>query len=422
MPRVLLLIPSATYRAPDFMEAAERLAIEVVVGSDQRQAWAELLPGRSLQVDLENPEHGANQIAAFARQHPLDTIVSVDDGGTSVAARASERLGLPHNPFAAVLATRNKHQLRQTLAAAGIPSPFYRLLRVDADAAAVAGELPYPVVVKPLSLSASRGVIRANGPGEFVVAFERLRALLANPAVLGECAGTAHEILVEGYIAGVEVSLEGLLRDGRLQVLALFDKPDPLEGPYFEETIYVTPSRLPPQLQAQIASTAEQSALSLGLRDGPLHAEMRINDQGVWPFDIAARSIGGLCSRTLSFGAGMSLEEIILRHATRAGIPSLTREQAATGVMMIPIPAAGVLNGVDGVTEAEALPGIISVTISIHHGQLVVPLPEGGEYLGFIFARAETPQLVEQALRAAHARLRFHIAPTCQDEAPAVAR
>ncbi len=409
MPRVLLLIPSATYRAPDFMEAAGKLDVQVVVGSDQRQALEEIMPGRSLAVDLAHPERGAEQIAAFAGRYPLDTIVPVDDGGTLVAALAAERLGLPHNPFPAVQATRDKHLLRQRLAESGVPSPPYRLVELDDDPARVANELFFPCVLKPLALSGSRGVMRANDAGAFVAAFARLRALLARPDVAAECGESARQALVEGYIPGEEVALEGLLTDGRLHVLALFDKPDPLVGPFFEETIYVTPSRLPAERQAQIAETAERAARALGLRDGPLHAELRLNEQGAWPVDIAARSIGGLCSRTLSFGTGMSLEELILRHATGAPIPSFDREGSASGVMMIPIPARGVLREVEGIAQAEAVPGIVSVTISIHRGQQVVPLPEGSEYLGFIFAKGGQPAQVEAALRRAHALLRFTI-------------
>jgi biotin carboxylase len=411
MARVMLLVPTSSYRAPDFMEAASQLDVQVVVASDRRQTLEAVVPGRTLAVDFSSPEHGAGQIVAFADRYPLETIVPVDDAGTVLAARAAELLDLPHNPVDAVRATRAKPLLRGRLAAAGVPSPPYRLVPLDADPRSVADELPYPCVVKPLSLSGSRGVIRANRPDEFCAALARIRALLEQPEVAGECEGVARAVLVEGYIPGDEVALEGLLTDGRLEVLALFDKPDPLVGPFFEETIYVTPSRLPAATQRLIAATAEHAAAALGLRNGPLHAELRINDEGAWPVDIAARSIGGLCSRTLSFGTGMSLEELILRHALGFEIPSTNREASASGVMMIPIPARGVLRDVHGVSEAEAVPGIVDVTISILRGQPVVPLPEGSEYLGFIFARGDSPEFVEQALRRAHVKLRFDIEP-----------
>ena len=409
MARVLLLIPSASYRAPDFMAAAAELDVDVVVGSDQRSAVESFLPGTTLAVPLGDPDAAADAIQAYAIERPLAAIVAVDDAGTLAAARASERLGLPHNTVDAVAGTRNKSLLRQRLEAGGVLSPPWMVVPVDADPRAVAAEAPLPCVVKPLSLSASRGVIRANDEAEFVAAFERLRALLRDPAVRDECMGTDDRVLIEGYIPGEEVSVEGLLTDGELEVLAIFDKPDPLVGPYFEETIYVTPSRLPADRQAGVRRTAANAARALGLRDGPLHAEMRINDEGVWPVDIAARSIGGLCSRTLQFGAGVTLEALLLSHAVGAPVSSIERTSAASGVMMIPIPRAGRLNRVGGLAAARAAAGVAGIAITTPLGHTVTPLPEGSEYLGFIFARGERPEDVEATLRKAHARLRIDI-------------
>ncbi len=405
----MLLIPGASYRAPDFMEAASRLDIDVVVGSDERHPLQELQPGKQVALNFADPEAGASQVEAFAERFPLDTILAVDDAGARLAAHASRRLELPHNPVAAVEATRNKHILRQRLAAAGLPSPSWWLVKTRLDAASVAQGLTFPVVLKPLSLSASRGVIRSNDAAEFVAAFERVKKILGDPVVARECGRLADSILVEGYIPGIEVALEGILTAGRLATLALFDKPDPLTGPYFEETIYVAPSRLPVADQKVVEDTAQRAAAALGLRDGPLHAELRLNDEGAFVIDVAARSIGGLCSRTLSFGTGMSLEEIILRHATGASAADLEREAMAAGVMMIPIPTGGTLVSVSGKEAAEAQPLIESVTITLRPGSKVVPLPEGDEYLGFIFAKGPSPDAVEAALRAAHAALRFEI-------------
>ncbi len=360
-------------------------------------------------LDFANPEVGAGEIEQFAERHPLDTIVAVDDGGALVAARAARRLELPYNSVASVEATRNKALLRERIAGAGIDSPEYRGVGTLDDAREVADALTYPVVMKPLALSASKGVIRADDADEFVAGFERVREILTSPEALQECGSElADRVLIEGYVPGVEVSLEGVLDGGKLRVLAIFDK-DPLEGPYFEETIYVTPSRLSEDEQARVIETAERACLALGLEDGPVHAELRLNSDGVYPVDIAARSIGGLCSRTLSFGTGMSLEELLLRHAIGAVVPSYERQENAAGVMMIPIPAAGTLRDVSGQAEAEAVPLIESVTISMHVGSEAVPLPEGSEYLGFIFARGETPEAVEAALRESHALLEFEI-------------
>jgi biotin carboxylase len=410
MARVMLLIPSRSYRAPDFMEAAAKLGVEVVVGSDVRSPIEELRDGRVLGLDFVHPEVGAGEIERFAEQYPLDTIVAVDDGGALIAARASRRLELPYNSVASVEATRNKALLRERIATAGIDSPEYHVLETWDDPWLAAKALTYPVVLKPLALSASKGVIRADDADEFVVAFERVRAILASQDVQDECgAELADQVLVEGYIPGIEVSLEGVLDRGRLLVLAIFDKPDSLEGPYFEETIYVTPSRLSEDDQVRVIETTEGACRALGLEDGPVHAELRLNSEGVYPVDIAARSIGGLCSRTLSFGTGMSLEELLLRHAIGAEVPSYERQASAAGVMMIPIPAKGTLRAVSRQAEAEAVELIDSVTISMHIGSTAVPLPEGSEYLGFIFARGTTPEVVEAALRESHALLEFEI-------------
>jgi biotin carboxylase len=410
MARVMLLIPSRSYRASDFMEAAAKLGIDVVVGSDMRSPVEEIGDGRVVGLDFANPEVGAAEIERFAERHPLDTIVAVDDGGALIAARAARRLELPYNSVASVEATRNKALLRERIAATGIDSPVYHVLGTSDDPRVAADALAYPVVLKPLALSASKGVIRADDADEFVAAFERVREILGTRDALDECGvELADRVLVEEYIPGIEVSLEGVLDGGRLRVLAIFDKPDPLVGPYFEETIYVTPSRLAEDEQARVIETTERACRALGLEDGPVHAELRLNSEGVYPVDIAARSIGGLCSRTLSFGTGMSLEELLLRHAIGAEVPSYERQESAAGAMMIPIPAAGTLHAVSGQAEAEAVDLIDSVTISMHIGSEAVPSPEGSEYLGFIFARGETPETVEAALRESHALLDFEI-------------
>jgi biotin carboxylase len=347
-------------------------------------------------------------VAEWSRDRPLDAVVGVDDLTTATAAAIAERLGLKTSRAAAVAAARNKYELRQHLAAAGLPVPRYRRLALDEDPRRAAAEVGYPCVLKPLALSASRGVIRADTPEQFVAAFRRIAALLARDdvAAAGEA---ARYLLVEDYIPGAEVALEGLLVRGTLEVLALFDKPDPLEGPYFEETIYVTPSRLPAARQAAVADTTRRAAHALGLEEGPVHAELRLNERGVWVVELAARSIGGLCSRTLRFGTGMTLEELILRHALGWELPSLAREGRAAGVMMIPVPKAGHLTAVRGQAEAAAVPGIEEVAITAHLGQAVEPLPEGWQYLGFIFSRGESPEAVEAALRRAFAHLAFEI-------------
>ncbi len=409
VPRVLLLLPTTSYRTSDFLAAASKLELDVTVASEEASTMERLNPSGLLKLDFADLAACADRVAVFSSKTPVAAVVGVDERTAVVAAAVAGRLGLLHNSVASVTAAGNKARMRQRLAEAGVRSPRHRLFRRDEDPRVGAGGVRYPCVLKPTFLSASRGVIRADDPSEFVAAWERLGRILEDPAVAMRAGDAATEVLVEDFVPGVEVALEGLLMGGQLRVLALFDKPDPLDGPFFEETIYVTPSRLPPQVQAKCAGAAKAAARALGLTEGPIHAEMRVNQSGVSVIEIAARSIGGLCSRTLRFGTGMSLEELILRHALAFEIPSAERDAMAAGVMMIPILKAGVLQEVRGLAEAREVPGIEEVTISVHEGSQLVPLPEGDRYLGFIFSRAETPARAEAALREAHARLEFRI-------------
>ena len=407
--RILLLLPTKTYRAEAFLSAASQLDVEVAIGSDQPQTLSELSPRKSFVVNFNKPDRATLEIIAFAKTHPIDAIVGVDDDTTILVAMASKALSLPHNSIASADATRSKYQMRKILAEAGIPSPRFDLFSTDDDPAGTSRRVSFPCVLKPLSLSASRGVIRANNPDTFVEAFRRVVAILDLPDVEARGDTRAEQILVEDFIPGVEVALEGILIRGQLKVLAIFDKPDPLDGPFFEETLYVTPSRLPVAVQEEIVSCTVRTAEVLELREGPIHAELRVNDDGAWIIEIAGRSIGGLCARTLRFGTGISLEALIIRHAIGREIESLQRERQPAGVMMIPIPHAGILREVRGKAEAEQVNGIEEITISIPLGQEVVPLPEGAQYLGFIFARGGSPESVEAALREAHRRLEFVI-------------
>jgi biotin carboxylase len=404
MERVLLLLPTTTYRTQAFLDAARTLGVEVVCASDRPNALAERAPDTLLTLDFDAPDTAAEVVRRFAESHPLDAVVGVDDLTTVAAAAIAERLGLPANPVGAAAAARNKLEMRRRLAAAGVPVPAFRPVSLDDDPAVAGQAVPYPCVLKPLALSASRGVIRADTLEEFVVAVRRIAGILA---AAGDRSRT---LLAEEFIPGAEVALEGLMVGGALQTLALFDKPDPLEGPFFEETIYVTPSRLAARTQAELSSVTARAAAALGLREGPVHAELRLDAGSPRVIEVAARSIGGLCSRVLRFGAGLTLEQLILRHALGRKIESYERERRPAGVMMIPIPRAGRLEAVTGTERAREVPGVEEVTITAHRGQELIPLPEGWQYLGFIFARADTPGTVERALREAHGRLHIDIA------------
>jgi biotin carboxylase len=412
-PRVVVLMSPSTYRAGAFAAAGERVGLDLVQGIDLPDPLAERW-NVPLALDFTAPDEAVRRLVAFARREParpVRAILALDDRGTLIAAEASAALGLAHNDPTSALAARDKFVMRERLAAGGVPVPAYRCYPATTDPASIAGDVAYPCVVKPLLLSGSRGVIRADDPAAFAAAFARTRRIV-------EAAGFAAEqngILVERFVPGVEVALEGLLTGGSLRTLALFDKPDPLDGPFFEETIYVTPSRLAAEVQAAISRRTAEAATAIGLREGPVHAELRVDlEHGdIWLIELAGRSIGGLCSSVLEFGAGVCLEELILRHA--AGLPlgdgAAERSGDAAGVMMIPIPKGGILRRVEGMDAAKAVVGVTGVEISAPLNQPITPLPEGESYLGFIFARAATPEAAEAALRAAHAKLLFRIDP-----------
>jgi biotin carboxylase len=402
--RVVLLSGPGSYRAAAFLEAAARLGLTAVHGLD--------IPGEHvtsrpdvLPLDFARTAESVQRLIEYARSHPTRAILSVDDSASLPAAEAAAALGFPTNDPSSALAASDKFVMRQRLAAGGVRVPDFQAVALNADLATL--DAAFPSVVKPTRLNGSRGVIRVDGPDELATAFDRVRRMLLAEG----WAETDEAIVIERYLPGVEVAVEGLLTEGELHVLAIFDKPDPLVGPLFEETIYVTPSRLPAAIQQEIAVVTERSAAALGLRHGPVHAELRINDEGVWPIELAGRSIGGLCSTILEFGAGMSLEELILRHAVGMELPSTERSGGAVGAMMIPIPAAGMLRSVDGQDAALAVPGITGLDITAPCNAPITPLPEGAAYLGFIFARGETPAFVEASLRAAHAALSIRIDP-----------
>ena len=410
--RLLLLASKLGYQTRTFAESARRLGIDVVIGSDRCHQLDDPWSDGAIPLRFEEPEGAAQRLVEAVRAKPVQAILALGDRQTVTAAYAARVLGLPYNSPESVENCRSKLRQREVLRRAGLPVPDFFSFPLTAPQRAVLSRISFPCVAKPLRLSASQGVIRANNEAEFTAAVERIARLLNSPDVQTTREEDLDRLLVESYIPGAEVALEGLLEEGKLRVLALFDKPDPLEGPYFEESIYVTPSRLPEEMQFRIFDCAAQTARALGLSHGPIHAEFRVTDAGPWVLEIAPRPIGGLCSRALRFGPErMFLEELLVRHAVGLPGTEVAREALAAGVMMVPVPASGVLEGVSGVEQAVATPGIDEVEITARLHDFIAAWPEGSSYLGFIFARAQTPAEAESALRQAHAKLRFTITP-----------
>jgi len=402
-------LPTTTYRTKAFIDAALKLGVEVVAASEQPSTMAAKNPAGLLALNFFEPEKAGSEAAQFARQFPIDAVIPVDEDTAVVAAAVARALKLDHNSIESTRAAKNKYLMREALNRAGVRVPRYHHFSLDDDLPEIGKQISYPCVVKPVFLSTSRGVMRVDNEAEFLQAVERLERIIEKKDVARRGGAAARLALAEEFIQGKEVAVEGLVSDGDLRVLAIFDKPDPLDGPFFEETIYVTPSRLAESVRREIEETAAAAVRAMGLTRGPVHAELRVNDRGAWVIEVAARAIGGLCSRALRFGQGVSLEEMILRHALGEDTTALEREPLAAGVMMIPVPRAGVLKEVIGLEEAKRISNIEDVIITSHITQQITPPPEGASYLGFIFSRAASPDDVEAALREAHNRLRFVI-------------
>jgi hypothetical protein len=419
MSRLLLLSTTTGYQTRAFGRAAGELGIEVVFATDRCHLLDDPWWDGAIPVRFHDERASVEAILLAARDRAFDGVLALGDRPAVLAAAAAEALGLPGHPRDAVVAARDKRLARSRFRAAGLPVPWTTSVAVGDDPVAIAAGLSYPVVVKPTVLSASRGVMRADTPAEFIQAFERLRALLDAPDVRetrDEATGT---MLIERFVPGAEYAVEAVLDRGRPQVLAVFEKPDPLDGPFFEETIYLTPTRAPDAAVEAIVDAVLRAAQALGLFHGPIHGECRVNKEGVLVLEVAARPIGGLCAQALRFTRAMGetagetsgLEALLARHAVGGAIDGWQREGAASGVMMIPIPRGGVFKGAVGVDAAARVPGVEAVTITAKADQVLVPLPEGASYLGFIFARGEEPGRVDAVLRQAHAALDFDIVP-----------
>ena len=425
--RLLLFTAKLGYQTRSFEEAARKLGVRLVYVTDRCHQLEDPWGDQAVAVHFETPEAAAYAVMETLRGQDVAGILALGDRPAAAAAYAARSLGMLHNHPAAVEACLSKLRMREIFRDAELNVPWFRSLPITPTPEPSLLGLSYPCVLKPLSLSASQGVVRANNREEFLAAATRVRRLLQSPEILATREANLDHFLVEGYMPGREVAVEGLLTDGELRILAIFDKPDPLEGPYFEETIYVTPSRFPESTQHAIEKCARDAVRALGLSHGPIHAEFRINDNGVWPLEVAPRPIGGLCARSLRFSFDaeaepIGLEELLVRHALELPGWNSPRERTASGVMMIPVPKSGVLEAVSGEDAARSVPDITELTITARLHDAIAAWPEGSSYLGFLFARANTPERVEQALRDAHEKLAFKITPSLPVEHPATRR
>ena len=409
---VLLVAPPGSYRVHAYLEAARDLGIEMLVASEGEHS---LVPdiGDGLRVDLADPEAAVERVLGAHRVRPVAGVVATDDGTVEIANRIAAVLGLAHNAPSAARIARRKDLARGALAEARLPVPAARRVDLRRPLGPQLSGVGFPSVVKPLALSASRGVIRADDLPGLEAACRRAGAIARAAAVESIVAEERDTLLVESFMPGPEIALEGMLRGGELSVLAIFDKPDPLDGPFFEETIYVTPSRHPRAVQALAAERVRAGCAAYGLTEGPVHAELRLHDGDAWIIEIAARTIGGDCARLFTFGSGTSLEHLVLQRALGRSPDVPFRDAGrAAGVLMIPTPGAGTLRRVEGVMAASRIPGIREVSVTVREGYELTPLPEGGTYLGFVFALGDDPAGVEESLRRAQETIRVVVAPS----------
>jgi biotin carboxylase len=421
--RVVLFATKLGYQTRSFNAAAEKLGVELAFVTDRCQRLDDPWNDRALAAHFETPEAAAFEVMQAQRDLQVDGILALGDRPALTAAYVARGLGILHNHPASVEACRSKLRTREVFREAGIPTPWFRAVPLEPLPEPALLGISYPCVLKPLSLSASQGVVRVNNRQEFQAGAARLKRLLQSAEIRATREPNLDQMIVEGYLPGREVAVEALLTEGSLRVLAIFDKPDPLEGPYFEETIYVTPSQLPIADQQAIERSLLASIQALGLSHGPVHAEFRLNENGVWPLEIAPRPIGGLCSRSLRFILAnetetISLEELLLRHSLGLSGSDAPREQKASGVMMIPVPSSGIFEKVEGEDAAREIHGITSVELTARLHDFIAAWPEGSSYLGFLFASAATSQQVEEALRAGHSKLKFSLTPRLPVEHP----
>ena len=425
--RLLLFTTKLGYQTRSFEDAARKLGVQLIYVTDRCHQLEDPWGDQAIAVHFESSENAAYVVLETLRGQEVGGVLALGDRPAAAAAYAARGLGIEYNHPAAVEACRNKLRMREVFRGGGLRVPWFRSFPIAPIPEPSLVGISFPCVLKPLSLSASQGVIRANNRKEFLAAASRLRRLLESAEIRATREPNLDQMIIEGYIAGREVAVEGLFTGGNLRILAIFDKPDPLEGPYFEETIYVTPSRLPESTQRQIEECAREVTRALGLTHGPIHAEFRINDEGVWPIEVAARPIGGLCARALHFRLSdahydVSLEELLLRNALKIPGSDAPRETQASGVMMIPVPQSGVLESVSGVEAARATHQVTDLIITARLHDYIAAWPEGSSYLGFLFAKGTTAEEVEIAIREAHKKLRFSITPRLPVEHPATPR
>ena len=409
--RFLLIAQPNSYRIAPYIKAAQNMGLEVMIASaGQHSLITEVHAG--IHINLNDIPTSLKTILDEATKKPFAGILGSDDSTVELAAAVAAELGLSHNPPEAARISQRKDLARAELSLSGAAVPIHCLIDLSKTIDNQMAGLPWPCVIKPLNLSASRGVIRTNNEQEFIEACTRIKKIIVHSADEFE----RTHVLIEDYIDGIEIAYEGYLKKGELNTLTIFDKPEPLTGPYFEETIYVTPSQLCNDIQDNIKQTVQQACEIYGLKTGPVHAELRIDKNNKpWILEVASRTIGGDCARTLDSDNGFNIEELTIALAMNRPF-EIDSDEQCRGVMMMPIKKGGILRRVEGLSKAGKVEHVESIDIIIREGNELIPLPEGNQYPGYIFARADSQQKVINALQEAFSKLEFVVAPLIRPE------
>ena len=402
---VILIIPSASYRTGPFMNAIRKLDLKVLVISDKSQVFSGKYPDNLIIINFNHWKDKSVEISKWAKNNGLKAVIGVDEESIVLAANLSNFLNVDHNSIESVLLTKNKYLMRTELKKTGLCSPWFKIFSIYESSNKIINEISFPCVIKPTFLSGSRGVMRVNTKKELSEGIKTLNELLSLDELRKRAGKQSDYIMIEEYIPGKEVAIEGIVSEGKLTMLAIFDKPELLEGPTFEETIIVTPSVLTKKIQYSLLETLQVVVKALGIVKGPVHAEARINRNGNYILECASRSIGGLCSKVLEFQGGISLEELILRSYLGRNIEKSKLIGNARGVMMMPTEKKGILKEIGGVKDALVVNGVTDLQITVKPGEKLQPLPKGDRYLGFIFAEGNNQEFVINALKNAWSKI-----------------
>lgn len=368
---------------------------------------------RPTTVAVQPPEQAIEQALRLHEQTSIGAVLGYEEDATLTVAHIAAALGLPAHPVAAAEAALDKPMMKQRFAAAGIPAADFIVAADEDEAVAWAEAGGYPVVVKPCRGSASQGVIRANDEHTLRQAYRRLRRIIRDHELdNGGRPPSAH--LVERYLPGSELSCELLLQYGAPEVITEFGKPLPLTGPYFEESIYLTPPALGAALRREVHELSMAAAKALGFYHGPAHCEIRLTPDGPKVLEIAGRLLGGACAGSFRDRLGEDLDALLLRSALgeRITLPAPADDAPTVGALMIPVPGEGRVVAVRGDDGARRVPGVRDVSLQTEPGEIVVPFPEQACYaVGFVSASGPDEAAVVGSLGQAAAQISLELTP-----------